>query len=165
MELRFWRNKTQKYDDKVNKLVPVADILAVTSFTNFLTTYKELEKVDPKEWDFFVTIAGISIGLTGLANKIKDDSEYDRLTELLSSQITKWNEHGEFALTNLMTYIAKHQNYMEKLPPDEATKYWAAVIGFWCFANIGLDVPKDKPSNFMSELGMLLIISFYNWWE
>lgn len=91
-----------KYDDKVAKLIPSANILAVSSFTKFLNTYNELKTVDPTEWDFFVTVAGISVGLMSLADKVTNESEYNRLTKILSTKIVKWDKRGELALSDLM---------------------------------------------------------------
>jgi hypothetical protein len=154
-----------KYDDSVEKLVPSAHILAVSSFTKFLDSHSELKNVDPKEWDFFVTVAGISVGLTGLSEKVRNTTEYNRLTKILSAKIVKWNKQGELALSDLVTVMTRYREEMMRLPPDEFTKMWAAVIGAWCLANLKLEVPREQPSKLMTELGMLLIVSFHDWWS
>ncbi len=154
-----------KYDDKVEKLVPSANILAISSFTKFLNGHNELKKVDPKEWDFFVTVAGISVGLMGLADKVTNESEYNRLTKILSTKILQWDKRGELALTDLMARIVKYRDKMMSLPPDEFTKMWASLISAWCLVNLKLEVPRNKPSNLMIELGMLLTVSFHDWWN
>lgn len=154
-----------KYDDPVEKLVPSAHILAVSSFTKFLDSHSELKNVDPKEWDFFVTVAGISVGLMALSDKVRNTSEYNRLTTILSAEIVKWDKRGEFALSDLVAVMTKYREEMMHLPPDEATKMLATMIGGWCLANLKLELPRERPSKLMTELGMFLIISFHDWWS
>ncbi len=161
---RFFGHR-RKYDDKVEALVPSANILAISSYKEFLDNYDELKVVDPNEWDFFVTVAGISVGLIGLADKIMNEFEYKRLTKILSSKIAEWDNRGEHALGDLMSRMAKYHEKMMSLPDDEFTKMWASIISSWCLVNLELEVSKNQPSNLMMELGMLLIISFHGWWN
>lgn len=114
---------------------------------------------------FFVTVAGISIGLMGLADKVRNESEYKRLTRSLSVKITEWDKRGELALGDLMSRMAKYHDNMMSLPHDEFTKMWASLISSWCLVNLELEVPRTQPNNLMIELGMLLIISFHDWWD
>lgn len=157
----------KKYDDKVEKLVPSANILAISSFTMFLDAHNELRTVDPKEWDFFVTVAGISVGLMSLADNVTNESEYNRLTKILSKKIIEWDKNGELALGDLMARMVKYQDEMMSLPPDEFTKLWAFQLSSWCFVNLNLKIPKEppKPNHLMFQLGMLLIVSFHDWWN
>lgn len=154
-----------KFDDRVEKLVSSANILAVSSFTKFLDSHEELKAVDPQEWDFFVTVAGISVGLMSLVDKVTDESEYNRLTRILSTKIKEWDNRGEHALSDLMARMAKHREDMMNLPSDEFTKMWAVMLSSWCLINLNLEVPKNQPSKLMIELGMLLIVSFQVWWD
>jgi hypothetical protein len=154
-----------KYDDKVVNLLPSANILAVSSFKNFLDAHNELKTVDPREWDFFVTVAGLSVGLMGLADKVRNESEYNRLTKILSTQILEWDKRGEHALSDLMVRLKNFREGMMALPPDEFTKLWASLISSWCFVNLKLEVPRNLLNNLMIDLGMLLIVSFHDWWS
>ena len=155
----------KSFDKLVEMLVPGANALAISSFSKFMDRHSELKIVNPKEWDFFVTVAGISVGLVGLADKVVSDDEYERLSKILSSKIIKWNSNGEHALGDLMSHMAKHRESMINLPPDEATKMWAAMLSSWCLLNLKMEIPKDKPSDLMIELGMFLIVSFKDWWS
>jgi hypothetical protein len=155
----------KSYDKLVEMLVPEANVLAISSFTDCLDRYSELKMVDLKEWDFFVTVAGLSVGLIGLADKVVSEDEYERLTNILSKKIKQWNSSGEYALGNLMSHMTKYRKEMMNLPPDEATKMWAAMLSSWCLVNLKMKVPKDKPSDLMIELGMFLIVSFKDWWN
>ncbi len=154
-----------KYDDKVERLVSSANTLAVSSFTKFLDAHNELKTVDPQKWDFFVTVAGISVGLIGLVDKVSDTSEYDRLTKMLSTKLKEWDKRGEHALSDLMTKMVNHRENIMRLPPDEFTKMWAAMLGSWCLVNLNLEVPRNQPNELMIELGMFLIVSFHHWWD
>lgn len=158
----FGRRK--KYDDDVKLLFTGAKALAVSSFTTFSETFDELKTIDPHEWDFFVTVAGISVGLMALNNELTNDSEYHRLTNILSKEIIEWDNRGESALLDLLSIMKKNQVEMMTLPPDEFTKTWAVLLGFWCLVNLGLEAPEE-PSELMIALGMFQITSFHGWFR
>lgn len=160
-----WQMNKKSYDKLIEMLVPGANVLAISSFTDFLDRYSELNIVDLREWDFFVTVAGISVGLMGLADKVVSADEYERLTNILSKKIKQWNRNGEHALGNLVSHMTKYRKEIINLPPDEATKMWASMLSSWCLINLKMKVPKDKPSDLMIELGMFLIVSFKDWWS
>lgn len=155
----------KQYDEKVEALVQSANILAISSFNKFFNAHNELATVDQNDWDFFVTVAGVSVGLIGLANRVRNEAEYKRLTKKLSSKITEWDNRGELAMGDLMSRMVKYHEEMINLPEDQFTKMWASLISSWCFVNLELEIPRNQPNNLMIELGMLLIISFRDWWS
>jgi hypothetical protein len=150
--------------EQVNKLVPSANTLAISSLVGFLDRHKKLSDVSPGDWDFFVTVAALSCALMGLSDAVSSEERYNKLTGLLSQRIKEWNPTAEYAMSDLMMILQKVWANGRHLSDEEATKLLAACLGSWCMANLKKPVPRETPDALAMELGMFIIVAFRNWW-
>lgn len=151
--------------DQVTSIVPVANTLAISSFTTFLDKHQILSEVDTNDWDFFYTVAAVSYALTGLANHVASEERYAKLCETLSQEIQKWNKNAEYAMGDLASLLNKTWQNAQHLENEDATKLLASCLGSWCLVNFEIEVTNDNPSPLATEIGFTIIMSFTDWWK
>ena len=89
------RGKIDPLRGKAERLVSSASVNAVTMFLPMLDQHPLLKKVDPEQWDFLLTIAGVFMAAIRLQNlQLRDDRQRE-LMEVVAHCLTDWRpENG-----------------------------------------------------------------------
>jgi hypothetical protein len=151
-------------EEQAQNLVSAANILAVSSQAKFQEQFPLLADIDSSRWDFFFTVAGISVGLLGLANEVASEERYDRLTTIIRGEILKWNPSAEDAMGNCMTYI--HFQLDTDAPDDPQAAYTglAFALGTWILSSsLGRPI-SEEDSNYAIVIGGFVLASLHDWW-
>lgn len=151
--------------DKLRTLVSSAHILAVSSLKKFMERHPKLSNINPDDWDFFVTVAAITYALMGLANNVPKKSKYTQLSKIIAQDMRRWNQDAEYTGADLMKTLQKARMNGQHLSNEEATKLLAICLGSWCMVNFNLSLPREEPDPLATELGMIIIHSFADWWK
>jgi hypothetical protein len=97
--MRFFQNLGRGKDDplrgQAERLVSSASVSAVTMFLPMLDQHPLLKRVNPEQWDFLLTIAGVFMAATRLQNLHLRDDRQRELMEAVAHGLTDWNpENG-----------------------------------------------------------------------
>jgi hypothetical protein len=151
--------------ESIMRLVHSADIISLSSRKVLTKLYPDLSNINLDDWNFFVTVSALCYAFMGLSDSISSETRYNKLTQILSKEIQKWNQDAEYAMSDLMQFLNKCWGNAKHLNDEEATKLLASCLGAWCMVNFKLPVSKERPDPLALKLGMTIIISFKDWWK
>jgi hypothetical protein len=76
---------------RAERLVPLANVNAVTMFLPMLAQHPLLKKVDPEQWNFLITIAGVFMAATRLQNLQLGDDRKRELMDVVARGLADWS--------------------------------------------------------------------------
>jgi hypothetical protein len=91
----FFRGLFTKKSDTLRgnaeRLVPLANVFAISMFTPMLNQFPLLRHVKPEQWDVVITIAGVFIAATRLRYLKIDDAREEELMDIVASGLVQRN--------------------------------------------------------------------------
>jgi hypothetical protein len=80
----LFRGKDDALRGNAERLVPSANVFALSLFIPMLDQFPVLGKVEPKQWDFILTIAGVFMAATRLQNLKIGDVRQEELMDIVA---------------------------------------------------------------------------------
>jgi hypothetical protein len=155
---------------KAERLVPSASVYAVSLFIPMLDQFPLLRKVDPKNWDFFVTIAGVFVGVTHLHN-LKEQTEVRQedfmdILEIVSCGLDNWNPDSGFR--GFADCKAMFELSVDALTNAQREPRFIAsdAVGWWAVHNLLGRMPESQEERkLVRHLGAAIAHTFSSWWS
>ena len=159
-------------DSLVNRaatLVTAANAVAVSSFTAFLDDSPWLKDIDLKDWDFFITVAGVFVGLTKL-NKVQLPADrLDQLFDIIAKQLDAFHKNGGAAVDDCTAFYDRGMDdpaILDSYSRDQARFISADIIGMWLCWNLLRHAPEQTREHELARrLGIIVTQGFSNWWD
>ena len=149
-------------------LVSAANILAVSSFVPTLDRFPILSKVDPKHWDFIVSVAGVFIAASRLNNlRLKSDQE-DLLMEIVAKKLNEWDPDGIRALEDCKSLFEIEYDRLKASSEYQKDNRFLSsdALGIWIVWNLFARQPQsDKEVNLVRIIGSSVTHAFFDWWQ
>lgn len=152
----IFKNKNQ---EKARSLIAMVNVLAISSLTSFLDSFPSLNQIIKKyrtdDWDFFMTVAGVSIALQ--TNKYKpSDKDIHQFALGLKKYFPKWNSQAATAFDDLIKFVKK--NGADGIDSVTAT-------GLWVLWNLKRELPTDDEMSLAPIIGRFWVDNLSDWWN
>lgn len=156
----FSRFKARRYNDEATRLLSLAKIVATSSTTPVLETFPAIDAIFHRpgfsireHWDFFVTVAGLAMGLASYSERHSRSQVTAFASELLT-QAGLWDDRAAPAIADLQRFA--NRNLSEGVDAPTA-------IGLWVVWNIAGRAPEDSAVAAAPTIGSLVIKSLQEW--
>jgi len=141
------------------KLIEMSEINAMSSTITFIDKYPMIEPIVKAQgtdsWDFFMTVAGVKVGLLNFESNHKR-KELHELLAGLEEHFPKWNPNALAAYDDLITFIQKNVSG----GIDELT-----AIGIWVLWNQKQEAPSPEETSIAPSIGRFLNDCLDCWWN
>ena len=148
---------------KASLVVPSAIDLAKQGFGRMRKKHEALRNVKKGDWEFFLTIAGVTIALDRLNITNIREKEKARLRQIIDQDLKKYDKQGPDAVedckaflgrTLTAEFVASNQNAL----PD--------ALGMWVGWNLYGHAPKYGPETEpLRAIGMAAVTTFVELWK
>jgi hypothetical protein len=156
----FGKFKARRYEDDATRLLTLAKIVATTFSKSVPNAFPAIDRLCRRpgfrlkgQWDFFVTVAGLAMGLASYSER-HSRSEVTAFAAELVRQAGLWDHQAAPAIADFQQFV--NRNVAEGF--DAATS-----IGLWVVWNIAGQTPDDASIAAAPAIGSLVIDSFREW--
>jgi hypothetical protein len=160
------RGKSDPLRGKAERLVSSASVNAVTMFLPMLDQHPLLKKVDPEQWDFLLTIAGVFMAATRLQNlQLRDDRQRE-LMEVVAHCLTAWSP--ENGIRGFEDCRAMFERTFDALTSTQHESRFIASdsIGSWIVWNLlGRSPEAEEERKLVRAIGVSVVHNFFSWWS
>lgn len=149
-------------------LVSASEIFAISSFTSVLEDFPILSGVDPKKWDFVVSIAGVFIAATRLRNLKIDDDREDLLMDIVAKKLNEWDSYGIMAFEDCKSLFGKEYDRLSVLSEYKEDNSFLSsdALGVWIVLNIFDKSPQSEEEiRLVRVIGIMVTHAFFEWWK
>ena len=171
---KIFKKSNDKFIEKATFLIHEAKYFAVGSyipatdhFGNLLLPNFKNSNFFIKDWDFYITVACMSIA-TGCLRGIKISNKHGLIIlKIIQKSINDWDSDGANAIKDCGQFCGKNLIIFDKLPQYQNDKSFllSFFLGFWIAANLFKHLPKDDEEiKFARYIGGMVILKFHNWW-
>lgn len=150
---------------QAENLVQAAKINAVSSFTTHLDRFPILRQVDPEHWDFLITVAGVFMAATRLANLRLEDTREDKLMDVVIKLLNEWMPISLRAFENCKGLFEQEFNRLDAAGHEP--RFTASdAVGIWIAWNLLDRAPKtEEDLQLVRTTGIVATAPFFDWWD
>jgi hypothetical protein len=162
----FKKKRMNKLLESGEKLVPSAHILAIGSYTQFLDKYAVIDQIDPKQWDFVITIAGVFIAVSQLNHENISDSDKDVLLDKIKSVAVEMYPDFVEACEDCRKFVDRTYDGLVKEYQGNEQFLFSDALGTWVVWNLFEHASSSGDERkLIRSIGVFLIHSFFSWWK
>jgi hypothetical protein len=138
---------------KADSLVESANVNATTMFVPLLDKFTFSRVVDPRHWNFILTIAGVFMAVTRLRNLQIDEAREGRLMERVAERLTEWSPKNAIrAFEDCKAMFGR--NYDALSASGQEPRFIASdAVGFWIVWNA-----LDRAPNSDDEIKLVRVV-------
>jgi hypothetical protein len=154
--------------ERAEVLVPAAHAFAVDSFIPMSKKVSILCHVDPGDWDFFVTVAGIFIAVTRLRNLRLGNSIEDKIGDIVYKKSEEWDKNSPRAFEDCKALFKSTYDTLKGTHEYAKNPQFLASdsLGSWVAANtLRRQVQDERDFTLVRVAGASITHSFYSWWD
>jgi hypothetical protein len=116
-----------------------AEFIAVGSYTRLAKDFPTVNKIEPKDWDFFATSAAVA-----LAVELAPDEP--SLLNALQQQLESWDQNGLRAVLDCVDLMRNSAKGAAKHGEQPTAEIIESALGIWIVRNATSGAPLDDPS-------------------
>jgi len=154
--------------EKADRLVGAANVFAVGSFVPTLDHFPILSKVNPRHWDFILSVAGVFIVATILNGLQLDNDQGDTLMDIVEKKLSEWDTDGTRAFDDCKSLFEKEYDRLAVSPEYQKDRQFISVdaLGIWIVWNLFNRQPQNNEEiSLVRVTGSLVMHTFHNWWK
>jgi hypothetical protein len=158
---------SKKLSQRAEILVSTANLHGISSYTPLSEQYKAIKKVNPSNWDYVITVAGIYVAILKLGSLKINSISREKVTLAIIDNLNKWNTSGLDALEDCKTVFSKEYERLESIDSyrEDSRFIVADALGVWIFLNLFQEMPRlHEDYNLSRALGIMSINNFTSWW-
>jgi len=148
--------KKDSLHEQAERLVPAAQIMAISAFVPLLDQYPVLREVKPEAWDFFATAGALFIAINSLKIVAPQRKRFMNIYAVLLPYMRKWDKRGEDAVLDCQAFVAK--NVESGASPQDS-------LGFWVLRNAARKEPTAGDAPAARAIGFQLSAPLREWWQ
>jgi hypothetical protein len=150
--------------DRASTLVAAANASAVAMYEPLSERFALLRDIDPDNWDFFATVAGVFIAATRLNNLGIADTREERLMEVVARIFAEWNSDAIRAFEDCRDLFDREFDRLSSVAYDPQFLALDA-LGIWITWNLLGHQPRTNDEvAFVRAAGTMVTHTFYDWW-
>lgn len=154
--------------ERAEKTVSAANIFAVSSFVPTLDRFPILSKVDPKQWDFIVSVAGIFIAASRLNDLRLDSKREEIVMDIMAKKLNEWDPDGIKAFEDCKhLFEMEYDRLAVSLEYQQDKRFLSAdALGIWIVWNLfKRQAQSDEEVNLVRVIGTSVTSAFFDWWR
>ncbi len=159
-------NKESQLVSSAEVLVRVARVGPVGLFVPLLDRFPQLAKAKPEDWDFFLGVASVFVGL---AQYQAYDSSQDRnrlVRRLVAEEVLKWRSDALDALKDCEGFVARSMEALLQGGKSEWQDALSKSIGVWVCWNVLRRKPEEAADlELATATGVLALKITEGCWE
>jgi len=137
------------------KLVPAANIMAVSSFVPLLDQYPLLRAAKVEAWDLFATSGAIFVAINDLKGAVPPE-RFMSIYSVLLPYMRTWHERSEDAVLDCQKFVAR--TTASGTSPQDA-------LGFWVLWKALGREPAESEATVGRAIGTFLSAPLQDWWS
>jgi hypothetical protein len=144
----------EEQDDGVrnaNSLVSAAGVFATNCRSAFVDHYPDLSKIQLKDWEYLMTVAGTGTALLAMAEHFSEERQRE-LTESIVGSLQQWNERSFDELRDFLNSVTSAAKSNVEI---------ADGIGAWVLQSVREVAPDPLAAH---VIGLMLMKTFAGWW-
>lgn len=153
---------------QAENLVSAAKIFAVSFFVPTLDRFPILSEVDPKHWDFIVTVAGVFIAASRLNDLRLDSKREEIVMVIVAKKLNEWDPDGIRAFEDCKhLFEMEYDRLATSLEYQQNNRFLAAdALGIWIVWNLFKRQPQcDEEAKLVRVIGASVTHAFFSWWR
>lgn len=166
--MKFTETKKNALTKQAEKLVGASNIFAVSSFVSTLDRFPILSKIDPKHWDFIVSVAGVFIAASRLHNLRIETDQQDLLMDIVAKKLNEWDSNGVRAFEDCKSLFETEYDRLAASRTYKKDEHFLSsdALGIWITWNLfGHQPQSDEEVNLARILGVSVTHAFFDWWQ
>jgi len=152
--------------DNAERLVPSANVYAISLFIPTLDQFPWLRKVEPGQWDFVVTIASVFMAATRLQNLKIGDVRQQELMNIVARGLVHWDPNN--GIRGFEDCKAMFERTFDGLTNDaqhEPRFIASDSVGLWTVWNLlGRTPEAEEERKLVRTIGAHITHTFFSWW-
>jgi hypothetical protein len=168
--MRFFRELRRGKDDplreRAGRLVTSANVNAVGMFMPMLDQHPLLKEVNPEQWNFLLTIAGVFMAATRLQIlQLKDDRKQE-LMDVVAHGLAQWSPKD--GIRGFEDCKAMFEGNFDALTSIQHEPRFIAsdAIGTWIVWNLLQRPPEAEEERKLARAaGASVVHTFFSWWS
>jgi hypothetical protein len=151
--------------EQAERLVPAAQLHAITIFTPLIDKFPLLRQVNVDNWDFFLTIAGVLMAATRLNNLRLGPSREEKLMGVVAERLNQWKPDGIRGFEDCKAFFERTFDGLTRARNDP--RFIASdAIGSWIVWNIfGHPTNSEEERMLVRTTGAMVTHAFFDWWS
>lgn len=150
---------------KARGLVQEARFYAEQMFPILQERFSALAQVDPEQWEFVITVAGVAIAIESLGGKEFSGNRAEELAQEIANELNRWNADGLRGYQDCER-VFKDASARFALSGHEANFVRPDALGLWIVLNLlGRQPDTDDEATLARSLGLFVTIPFKDWWD
>jgi hypothetical protein len=157
-----------EFAKQAENLVSAAHIFATSFFVPTLDRFSILSEVDPKHWDFIVSVASVFVASTRLHNLQIDSRREEILMDIVAKKLDAWDPDGIRAFEDCKQLFETEYNRLSHLSEYQQDNHFLSsdALGIWIVLNIfERQPPSEDEINLVRVIGAAVTHAFFNWWQ
>lgn len=149
-------------------LVGAANVIGVTSYTQFGGELQIIYKIDTEQWDWVFTIAGVFIAATRLNNLDVESSRQEKILEVVAKKLAAWKPDGLAGFEDCKAFFERTYDGLATLDEYRRDPQLLASdsIGAWMAWNLLGHAPESEDEKKLIRLvGISVTHAFFDWWK
>jgi hypothetical protein len=135
-----------------NNLVSAAGVFATNCRSAFVDHYPDLAKIQLKDWEYLLTVAGTGTALLAMAEHFSVERQRE-LTESIAGSLHEWNERSFDELRDFLNSVTGAAKTNIEIPD---------AIGGWILHSVREVAPDPLAAH---VIGLMLMKTFAGWWD
>ena len=168
--MRFFRKLRRGKDDglreSAERLVPSASVNAAAMFVPMLDQHPLLKKVNPEQWDFLLTVAGVFMAATRLQKAQLGDDRKQELMDVVARGLAHWSPKN--GIRGFEDCKAMFKGNFDALTSIQHEPRFIAsdAIGMWIVWNLLQRPPEAEEARKLARAaGASVVHTFFSWWS
>jgi len=154
-----------KFIERGEQLPSAAKIVAVGSYVPLLDKHPIIGKIDPKHWDFFLTIGGTFVAISQLNHENIPKQDRESILDVITKKAVEAYPNSTNACEDCRSFFDRTCDRLEKEGYDQQFLS-SDAIGTWVVWNLFGHKPENEDEiNLIRPIGISLVASFISWWK
>ncbi|MDI6766935.1 MAG: hypothetical protein QME52_08950 [Bacteroidota bacterium] len=156
--------KPDPLTNRANNLVSVSHIGAIEMYIPLLDRFPFLRKVDVKQWDFIVTVAGVFIASTRLNNLNLDLKRENVIMDIVSAKLQEWDRDAVGAFEDCKVLFEREFDRLTTAG-HESRFIASDALGVWVVWNVlGRQPQSQEEIKLVRVVGGMTTHNLFDWW-
>lgn len=168
MNFSWFARKPDPLLKSAENLIDAANIMGISSYTQFATDLPIINEINTEQWDWVFTIAGVFAAATRLNALDFERSRKEKILEIISRKLAAWKPDGLAGFEDCKAFFERTYDGLATMDAYESDSRFLASdsLGSWMAWNLLGRAPKSEDERKLIRMtGAFVIHSFFDWWS
>lgn len=150
------------------ELIDAANVLGISSYTQFADQLQIIRKFDTEQWDWVFTISGVFIAATRLNTLDLESSRKEKILEIAAQKLAAWKPDGLAGFEDCKAFFERTYDGLAIMDEYRRDPQFLSsdAIGAWMAWNLLGHAPESEDERKLTRLvGISVTHTFFDWWK